>query len=106
MVKHVVLECGLRQSVRKELRDSVGNRNRWGDMPFLLGGWSEQKDPTGTCIDGEASKWKPNSGVVKATIDFAIKTWRFISEGQAGQVTTRGGTGGGDERRARDMERR
>lgn len=37
-VKHVSLDCKLWRAERNELRNSLGDRNRWGDVPFLLGG--------------------------------------------------------------------
>lgn len=41
---------------------------------------SGRKDPLGRYIDGEVSKWKPDVGVVKATVDFAVQIGRFSTE--------------------------
>lgn len=38
-VKHVLLDCRRWQTEGKELRGAVRDRIRWGDVPFLLGGW-------------------------------------------------------------------
>lgn len=40
----------------------------------------ERKDSAGNCIDGEAASWKPDFGVVRATIDFARKIGRLNAE--------------------------
>lgn len=79
-VKHVVLDCRLWTTERQELRAALEDKSRWGDMPYLLRGWSGRKDPRGRYIDGEASTWKPNMRAVKATIDFAAKVGRFSAE--------------------------
>jgi hypothetical protein len=41
-VLHVLLPCNLYAEARKELREAAGDR--WGDAPYLLGGWSGRKD--------------------------------------------------------------
>lgn len=79
-VKHVLLDCRKWTEEKKVLKAAVRDRNRWGDMPYLLGGWSGRKDPTGKWIDGEASTWKPEWEIVRATIEFAMKTGRFSAE--------------------------
>lgn len=76
-VKHVLLDCRQWGVERQELKAAVEDKSRWGDVPYLLGGWSGRKDTRGRYIDGEASKWKPNMRTVRATIDFAEKTGRF-----------------------------
>lgn len=69
-VKHVVLDCRVWTTERQELRATLKDKDRWDDMPYLLGGWTGKKDPRGRYIDGEASSWKPDVGAVKATLDF------------------------------------
>lgn len=76
-VKHVLLDCRRWTEERKELRAAIKDRSRWGNVPYLLGGWSGRRDPTGKLINEEASAWKPQLAVVKATIEFAMKTGRF-----------------------------
>lgn len=83
-VKHVLLDCRRWNAERRELRMSMRDISRWGDVSFLLGGWSGRKDPAEKYVDGEAASWKPNLGAVKATIDFAKKIGRFDTEGQTG----------------------
>lgn len=56
-------------------------------MSFLLGGWSGRNHPAGRYIDGKASAWRHDLGVVRATIAFAKKTGRFKT-GQAGRLET------------------
>jgi hypothetical protein len=44
----------------------------------MLGGHTERKDwKTGKQIDGEKSKWRPNTQMVKATILFLQQTGRM-----------------------------
>lgn len=76
-VKHVLLDCKRWKKERQELRGTVKDRSRWGDVLYLLGGWSGRKDPRGRWIDGEAATWKPGLAVVRATVDFAMRTGRF-----------------------------
>jgi hypothetical protein len=47
---------------------------RWGDISFLLGGWSNTRQ------DGVKTKWQPDYEVVRATIKFAIDTGRLEAE--------------------------
>lgn len=61
-VKHVLLDCRRWQTERKELRGAVRDRIGWGDVPFLLGGWSGRKDLAGKYIDREAASWNPHLG--------------------------------------------
>lgn len=61
---------------RAELQAAAGAR--WGDVPFMLGGWSQRRDErTGRLLDGPREKWKPNIEVVKATIRFLQGTQRL-----------------------------
>lgn len=75
-VKHVLLACPRWQGLRQELVVEAGAR--WGDISFLLGGWSGWEDRrTGKPADGPKDKWKPNLAAVKATIQFLQRTGRF-----------------------------
>lgn len=56
------------------MKQLVDKHNRWGDTSFLLGGWS------GSCKDGNFSKWKPDLALVAATINFAVTTGRLDNE--------------------------
>ena len=76
-VKQVLFDRRLRRVERKELRVAVRSECRWGDIPYLPGGWSGRKDPRGQLIDGKATTWKPNMSAVRATRDFAIKRGKF-----------------------------
>jgi hypothetical protein len=67
---------------RRELRAAAGDR--WGDVPYLLGGWGTRKDVrTGQLLDGLKEKWKPDLAVVKATIRFLEKTGRLSIQQEA-----------------------
>ena len=66
------------------------DKSRWGNMPYLLVGWSGRKDPRGIYIDGEASKWKPDMRAVKATVEFATKVERFYTKSRVGARTIGG----------------
>ena len=71
-VKHFVLHCTRWQTQRRELMSKAGKR--WGDISFLLGGWSNTRQ------DGVKTKWQPDYEVVRATIKFAIDTGRLEAE--------------------------
>jgi hypothetical protein len=47
---------------------------RWGDISFLLGGWTNTRE------DGAKAIWQPNYEVVRATIKFAMETGRLDAE--------------------------
>jgi hypothetical protein len=52
--------------------------SRWGDVPYLLGGWGKRKDPnTAKLLDGERDNWKPDLTVVKATVQYFQETGRL-----------------------------
>lgn len=78
----MLLDCRKWRVERQELRQALKDKSRWGDVPYLLGGWSGRKDLTGKYVDGEVSAWKPDLGAVRAAIDFAKKVGRFSTEGQ------------------------
>lgn len=50
-VKHVVLDCRKWSIERRELRAAVKDKSRWGDLSYLLGGWSGRKDLAGKYIE-------------------------------------------------------
>jgi ribonuclease HI len=81
-IRHVILSCPMWAEYRSELREAAGDR--WGDVPYLLGGWGTRKDNrTGQLLDGPKEKWKPNLEVVKATIGFLEKTGRLTFQQEA-----------------------
>lgn len=81
-VKYVLLDCKKWRMERQKLRETMKGKSRWGDLPYLLGGCSGRKDPAGRWIDGEATTWKPELAVVRATIDFAMRIGRFDTGGE------------------------
>lgn len=58
---------------RAEVMQVSGREKRWGDTPFLWGGWSGLKK------DGELSKWKANLQAVAVAIRFTLATGRLTS---------------------------
>lgn len=81
-VQHFLFHCPRWQSMRDDFRKKAGQR--WGDLSFALGGWSGRRLPDGKWLDGKLSSWKPNLEIVRATIDFAMRTGRldFRMEGE------------------------
>jgi hypothetical protein len=61
--------------LRSEFRRIAGQR--WGDLSFALGEWSGRRLPDGNWLDGKLSSWKPDLEMVRATLDFAIRTGRL-----------------------------
>lgn len=81
-VRHVILSCPQWAEARRELRAAAGDR--WGDVPYLLGGWGTRKDVrTGQLLDRPRETWKPDLAVVKATIRFLEKTGRLSFQQEA-----------------------
>jgi hypothetical protein len=74
-VRHFLFECRRWTEQRKPLLEVAGDR--WGDLSFYLGGQTERKDAAGELLDGLHKTWKPNSEVVKRTIQFALDTKRL-----------------------------
>jgi hypothetical protein len=74
-VAHFLFLCpqwiGLRQHLRSALMD------RWADLSYALGGWSDKKDRTRKLIDGRSDRWRPNTRVLKAVVQFVKETGRF-----------------------------
>jgi hypothetical protein len=61
---------------RNKLREAMADR--WGDLAYALGGWSERKDRrTGKFVDGARERWKPNMKVLRAVIQYVKDTKRF-----------------------------
>jgi len=74
-VRHFLIECPRWDHQRQALKQAAGTR--CGDLPFLLGGWSDAKNRDGTYVDGPREKWKPDRKVVATTIAFAKSTGRL-----------------------------
>jgi hypothetical protein len=75
-VLHVLLRCDLYAEARKALREAAGDR--WGDVSYLLRGWSGRKDVlTGKFVDGPRESWRPDLKVVRASIRFLYQTGRL-----------------------------
>lgn len=74
-VRHFLIECPRWDNQRQALKQAVGTR--CADLSYLLGGWSDTKNPDGTYVDGPKEKWKLDRKVVLATIAFAKSTRRL-----------------------------
>ena len=68
--RHLLLECPEWEAQRQILRPKVGAR--WGDLPYMLGGWNSWKDRRGKTLDGPRENWRPSVSTVKAVIKFVI----------------------------------
>jgi hypothetical protein len=44
-VFHFLFQCPTWAEQRQSLRNAIGNR--WADLSYALGGWSDKRDPTG-----------------------------------------------------------
>jgi hypothetical protein len=52
--------------------------DRWEDLAYAIGGWSERKDRrTGKFVDGPCERWEPGRKVLKAVIQYVEDTKRF-----------------------------
>lgn len=82
-IRHILCVCPLWTEQRKTLQKAVGDR--WGDVPYLLGGWGKRRDArTGKPLDGDKSEWKPDLTIVKATVRFLQETGRLTYQPEEG----------------------
>jgi hypothetical protein len=109
-IQHFLFYCLKWRNKGTKLRETMVDR--WGNLAYALGGWSGRRDKKNSCfVDGPREKWKPNLKVIKATIQFVMKTGRFqpkatITKGirvaeEAGVVE---GAGGAEETEEIDEE--
>ena len=76
LIQYFLFYCPKWRSERTNLRETMADR--WGDLAYALGGWSGRRDErTSRFVDGPREKWKPNLKVIKATIQYVMKTGRF-----------------------------
>ena len=68
-VDHFLFRCPRWSLLRQELRSLAAHR--WGDLAYVLGGWSNERK------DGPLDKWSPASTMISATIKFVIATGRL-----------------------------
>ena len=60
--------------------------DRWGDLAYTLGGWSGRRDGrNGRFVDGPRERWKPDLKIIKAIIQYVIKTGRFQPKATVGE---------------------
>lgn len=74
-IKHFLLKCPRWIDLRAELQNSLGGR--FGDLAYMLGGWSGTKQPDGKYKDGLPERWRADTRAVKATAAFALATGRL-----------------------------
>ena len=83
-VAHVLLRCPRWTDIRLAVKEGAGRR--WGDLSFLLGGYSKKRElRTGKPVDGPMEKWAPNLEMVKTTIRFLQQTTRMGATSVQGQ---------------------
>jgi hypothetical protein len=70
-VPHFLVSCPRWKNERKAMK--AAHRNRYWDLSYALGGYSTA-ERDGKKVEGEKDKWQPDLNVVKATIEYAIKT--------------------------------
>ena len=73
-VEHFLFHCKIWEDLRAEMKTAMGQR--YGDLSYALGGRSSQLLANGQPVDQERG-WVPNLNVVKAVIQFTIKTRRL-----------------------------
>lgn len=74
-IAHYLFECSRWKEHRDELKGS--EVERWKDLPYFVGGRTEDTAPNGELVDGDRKHWAPNMEVVKRTIEYAMKTGRL-----------------------------
>ena len=85
-VQHFLFYCPKWRNERTKLREAMADR--WGDLAYALGGWSGRRDRRNSrFVDGPREKWKPNLKIIKATIQFVIKTKRFQPKATIAEYT-------------------
>ena len=83
-VRHFLLHCRRFQGLRSGMISEANER--YGDMSYMLGGRSRSRRGDGTWLDGPATTWKPNLGVVRAVIRYALSTRRLSTEQRVEEV--------------------
>jgi hypothetical protein len=52
--------------------------DRWGNLAYTLGGWSRRRDGRNShFVDRPREKWKSNLKIIKAMVQFVMKTGKF-----------------------------
>ena len=77
-IPHFLFSCRRWAHQRTKLRQQ--HRERFGDPSYALGGYSSRQG--GESIDGPIEHWRPDTGVVRATIQFAMDTGRLQANSQ------------------------
>jgi hypothetical protein len=78
-IPHFLFSCRRWAQQRIKLRQQHGNR--FEDLSFALGGYSSRREGDKS-IDGPIEQWKPDVGMVRATIQFAMDTGHLYSNEQ------------------------
>jgi hypothetical protein len=60
---------------------------RFGDLAFWIGGWSDQRQTNGQYVDGEKSKWKRNLTAVREMLEFRKATMRLNDNNSSEEQT-------------------
>jgi hypothetical protein len=106
LIQHPLFYCLKWRSEWTKLRETIADR--WSDLAYSLGGWRGRKDGrNGRLVDRPFEKWKPNPKIIKATIQFVMKTGGFqpkITIAEHTGVTEEAGIGVAEEMEESDDE--
>jgi len=84
LIQHFLFYCPKWRSERTQLRETMGDG--WGDLTYALGGWSGRRDGRNGCfVVGPRERWKPYLKIIKAIIQYVIKTGRFQPKATVGE---------------------
>ena len=77
-VRHFLFQCAKWNTMREEMKETAPER--YGDLAFWLGGWSDLRRPDGKYVDGDKAKWRSNLNAVMATLTFTKATKRLETD--------------------------
>ena len=74
-VGHFLFQCMRWNTMREEMKRI--SPERYGDLAFWIGGWSDRRGRDGKLVDGEKAKWRPNVTAVRLALTFTKATRRL-----------------------------
>lgn len=77
-IEHFLLSCRRWSAERRPLAQKAGPYA--GMLAPLLGGWDDYRDRRGTLVCGPKEDWRPDHGLIAATIAFVKATKRFETD--------------------------
>jgi hypothetical protein len=84
-VKHFLFQCSQWEAKRDKMKRAFPER--FGDLAFWIGGWSNQRQANGQYVDGQKSKWKPNLMAVREMLEFVKATRRLNNNNSSEEQT-------------------